>query len=286
MRVLRGILAGLLLLTTPVSLSSEGDRIRDAIRVLERVESGRELLGRAKEFWKVKRSDELLRVFRWGEVSRTDAVLTRHYHPETGEETREREITVFIRRDQRFEDLILDVAHELTHAIASPAWDPYDPELTAGRYIRTAIEGAGGEVEALHAECRIGLELERVYGFNLPRCRRYRAAGNGELSRELILKDFYRVGRWKAELVKSLGEEARAFAHLSADAPQLLSSTGRAPYPLALLREFQALNQVACENTRRRITLSRAGQGRSPASFSETQSQQARLLQRRCQASR
>lgn len=160
-------------------------------------------------------------------VSRTDAVLTRVYYPATGREERVREVTVFLRMDLNSEDVLLDLAHELTHATRGAAWDPYDPQLTQDRYIERAIVGVGGEVDALISECRVAQEL------GLPSshvsCDRY--LRGSVVNRSRLIADFYKTGK---------------------DAV-LFSSTGRAPYPIALAKEYDALMDVACTNTARRL---------------------------------
>jgi hypothetical protein len=254
------------------------DRLRAALTILANVPSGKDLLERAERLARATGGSaaSAADLFRWSAVSRTDAVLTRTFSPETGRESRERRVTIYLRHGQKLEDLVLDVAHELTHATSGPAWDPYDPELTAGKYIWAAIEGEGGEIAALVAECRVALELASRYEVSASRCDRYRGAALGEgVDPERVRRDFYRVGKWRTELVRSLGHETRRFPLLSAEAPKLYSSTGHAPYPVALLREFEKITETACANSRRR---SRSLSDRSPASEST-----ARFLARRCE---
>lgn len=244
------------------SRAEDRERLSEAIRLLGQTPAGAELLGKARRAWRVRDLAGLLGHFRLAKISRTDAVLTRHYHPETGREERERKVTVDLRRSQTFHDLVLDLAHELTHAAAGPTWDPYDPSLTPATYMRAAIEGPGGEVDALVAECEIGEGLGIRRGVSAARCRRYRS-DSAKIDRERVRSDFYRVGRWLAEVRSRLGADAESFPLLSAGTPQLYSSTGHAPYPIALIREFDEITQIACENTRRRIGLAA---DRSPAS--------------------
>ncbi len=243
-------------------------RFRDAIDVLLRVPAGKALVAKGLKTWNLEESADLVRVLRWGGASRTDAVLTRHLDPRTGKEFREREITIYLKKGQPLEDLVLDLAHELVHATSRPDWDPYDPQLTAGKYIHATIEGAGGEVDAVVAECQVGIELALRYGTSAKRCRSYLSAdsqdaASARIDRNRVRRDFYRVGDWNAGLVQRLGKEKDLFPLLSAQAPKLFSSTGRAPYPVALLTEFEEITRVACENTIRRV---RVAQGRVPAS--------------------
>lgn len=255
------------------------DRLLIALDILAHVPAGRELLGRAQRYWDIPRPEGLRKVLRWGKASKTDAMLTRHFNPVTGAETRERQVTVYLREDQRLEDIVLDLAHELVHATSRPSWDPYDPQLTAGKYIWAAIEGEGGEVDAVESECRVGFEILERYGAASPSSRRCRGyVGGGErLSRDLIRRDFYRVGKWSAEIQARLGGERDLFPLLNPDSPRLYSSTGNAPYPVALYREYEEITQIACENTRKRVQASR-----SPASGAPPDAAAPAFIARRC----
>lgn len=255
----------LVLLARSVSTESEareGSRLLNAFRILYQTESGRSLLKTAQKKWDLPHLADLESKFQWGEVSKTDATLIRTYDADSGKERRDRQVTIVLKRRQKLHDLVLDVAHELTHATSQPSWDPYDPELTAGKYIFQAIEGPGGEVDAVVAECRVSRELERKYGVTPKRCSRYWNEKQG-ISREKVRRDFYRVGRWHPDLVRQLGSERVLFPLLSQESPELYSSTGQTPYPVSLFREYQDLNEIACDNTRKRVS---AGPERSPAS--------------------
>jgi hypothetical protein len=265
------------LTATPDSGITEADerRLRSVLKVLSKAPTGRELLFKAAALWNTSKEeseiwDGLLEHLRWGTASRTDAVLTRHYDPSTHREKREREVTIYLKAGAPIADNVMDLAHELSHATAGGNWDPYDPELTAGKYIWSAIEGKGGEVDAVVAECSVGSELStssRSRGtpgrspaalFDkeswASRCATYRPN-----LREKIKREFYRVGQWQKKLKTRLGEEAALFPLLTKEDPTLYSSTGRAPYPVALLREFEELTSSACKNSEHRASLYGAG---------------------------
>jgi hypothetical protein len=253
--------------TDPALALTADARLERAVEVLSHVPTGKELLARAQAFWRLSRPADVVRKLQWGTASKTDAVLTRHFNPRTGQESREREVTIFLRQGQSLDDLVLDVAHELVHATARPAWDPYDPQLTAGRYIWAAIEGEGGEVKAVASECRVAFEVHERFGAAKnasERCKSYlKTAAAGELpDLERIRKDFYRVGHWKRELLEKLGQEREMFPLLSRESPKLYSSTGNAPYPVALFQEFEEITDIACENSRKRAS---AESARAPA---------------------
>jgi hypothetical protein len=184
-------------------------------------------------------------------------------------------VTIYLKQNQSTENLVLDLAHELLHAVSRPAWDPYDPTLDAVKYIRAAIEGTGGEVQAVEMECRVALEFvevpppsakdERPWGEeSRVRCQRYWSAN----ASETIRKDFYSSGKWKGTLARELGSSASELPLLSDEKPILYSSTGGAPYPAALYEEFRAISRVACENSRKRaeVFAQTLSENRQPAS--------------------
>ncbi len=251
---------------------------REALEeVLERLHQssrGKPLLERAVRLWKLGTYRDLTGVIVLGTQSKTDSVLTRHFDPGTGKETRERSVHVLIKAAQPREDVLLDLAHELVHATSRAEWDPYDPELTPVRYITSSIEGPGGEVEAVVAECEVALEIYGQAETAQKRCGHYRTQAPGSLSRDEIRKDFYRVGKWYADIRKKTGSDAPSLQYLSPDRPRLFSSTGGAPYPVSLFREYQELTAIACENSRQRaVATGRAagsnGAGRRPAAISD-----------------
>jgi hypothetical protein len=256
-------------------------RIKMAIELLMRVPSGKEMVDRSLVSWKLESPSDLVQVIQPGPVSRTDAVLTRHYDPITGKESREREVTIYLNSEQSLTDMVLDLAHEMVHANSRPAWDPYDPNLTPARYVRSAIDGEGGEVLAVARECQVALELSRNYQVLVRRCKAYISSDQKHVEIEPIRKDFYRVGKWHPDLVKRLGSDVAQLPELSAEAPELYSSTGNAPYPVALLREYDAITKTACENSRHRLHSER-----SPASASRSSGgaldATALFLERRC----
>lgn len=237
---------------------------RDAIELLDRIPAGKRILTRAQAFWNETTRAGLLKHLAYGPVSRTDAVLTRHYHPDTGKEVRERYVTVILRKDQALMDVAMDLAHELTHATTPPTWDPYDPTLTPGKYMHAALEATGGEVDAVFTECEVAVDFKRELDMRTNRCDRYLNLQGNEnrlgVDRTKIQMDFYRVGHWEPLVRSRLGKESEKFPLLSTKEPELYSATGGAPYPVALMREYDELNRVACENARKR------GDGRSPAS--------------------
>lgn len=237
---------------------AQGSRtaVADAIALVQSVESGRKLLDRSAEALGLRSPAELEWAVVTGKISHTEASLIRHFDSQTGTERQERKLTVHINTDQSVEQIALDLAHELTHASARPSWNPYDPKLTIERYVELNLEGPGGEVEAVTTECTIAAELEMRVDLRTHRCDRYffRDERLVQVEKERILNDFYRVGLYLEAIETHLGYEPHArFPRLSSRSPLLISSTGRVPYPLALINEYEELNRTACDNTRRRL---------------------------------
>ncbi len=237
---------------------------KDAIELLAKTPTGKKILTRAMTFWNESSQMGILKHLAYGPVSRTDAVLTRHYNPENGEEIRERYVTVILKRDQPLMDVAMDLGHELIHATVPPTWDPYDPSLTPGKYMFAALEANGGEIDAVFAECEIAADFKRDLDIQTNRCDRYLTLASPDnrlaVDRIKIQTDFYRVGKWEGFVRTRLGKERTTFPLLSHKTPELYSATGGAPYPVSLMREYEELNRVACENVRKR-----GGAARAPA---------------------
>ncbi|MEK6705539.1 MAG: hypothetical protein AABZ06_07105 [Bdellovibrionota bacterium] len=231
-------------------------QVGEALEILSGLPAGRSLLDKALGAWNANNVNELHKVFKLGHVSHTDAVLVRQLDPRTGREVRTRKVNVYLKAGQPIESLVLDMAHELVHATTQPVWDPYDPTLTAVKYISFAIEGVGGEVEAMIAECKVSMDFARKYGISSGRCSEYLVRGGETIDREKIRRDFYKIGKWKDGFVRNfVGHEASQLPLLSSQPPKLYSSTGQAPYPIALLYEFEELTRIACDNSKKRRAL-------------------------------
>lgn len=261
-----------------VNASERMDRVSIlvAIQKLKSLPTGAKIVKRMLGAWGLQRVEDIANKVSLGSLSRTDTTLTRTFNLDTGREEREREILISIRANQGFDDLVLDLAHELVHASSRPVFDPYDPRLTAGKYILNGIEGLGGEVDAVEEECFIAREMT-VGGVSVERCQKYFGrefstvgdAGDRDAdARMRIKKGFYQVGSWMSHLERELGAEKKLFPLLTARSPELLSSTGRSPYPVALFEEYRSITKIACENMTRRLRS--VFPGYSPGGFGKT----------------
>ncbi len=260
------------------------DRIKFAVLILSELKVGKQWLAAYKKSMGYKTEKEIFKNIKPGNVSRTEAVLTRYFDTISGNEKREREVTVFLELEQSLEEVVMDLGHELVHASLRPAWDPYDPDLTPFRYIKASIEGRGGELEAVMNECKVAMELMKTFDMKVNRCKRYLHPSTQEISKMEIKKDFYRVGNWETQFVFELGHDSKQFPLLSGEDPELYSSTGRAPYPVALLEEYKGIIKSACENSYQRIVMSSTDEGRRPASkiIGKAVSKSKRFFKNRC----
>jgi hypothetical protein len=247
-----GLVLLLLLTLEQESLASQTkEPFLRALDLIGQTHSGRSLIEKAMQVWGVSDWAAFSSTFEWGKSSRTDTILTRHYDPLTRKEVRQRQMTVYLKEDQSLIDLCLDMTHELVHATARPMFDPYDASLTAGKYIQLQIEGVGGEIDAVMAECQVAAHLRSQYGLETQRCSL--SARHLPKNREHVKADFYRVGRWYTDLTQRLGAETKTLPQLSGRFPTYLSSTGHAPYPIALLLEYTEMTRIACKNSEIRL---------------------------------
>ena len=137
----------------------------------------------------------------------------------------------------------------------------------------------------------MALELKMEDGLSVSRCKRYVSSDATTLPiRHKVMADFYRVGKWKKDVEKKLGPDIERFPLLNEGSAQLFSSTGQAPYPMALIREYEEITQVACENSRKRldrlVDQTPSAQGapdRAPAGVNTIRSTTEHFLKRRCQ---
>ena len=173
-------------------------------------------------------------------------------------------------------DAVVDLAHELVHYNEKGMLDPYKSGFEVSRFIRSGIEGEGGELAALEMECKIAWSFEEKFeGFPEHRlCVRYKRAGH-RFAKEVARLDYYAVGAWMENLPPSLREK---IPEISERASVFMSSYANKPYPVALAEEYWATRQLACKNNRKKFQLiaAQSATGRSIASL-ELKEEQRRL---------
>ncbi len=243
---------------------SEEENVKKLVELLERSDTGKTLVSEARA--KARRFGLTLSdVIKVGEGSLTDTTLIRKFHPESPEEVSyESRSQVFVNRHLAWREGILDLAHELTHYVYRPTFNPYTVNFSLADFVRSTIEGKGGEAHAFVTECRVMRELFTRDTNGDSNCRKIENE-NGELDELLARQFFYHVGSFYAQLKTIMADRGilNHFPHLKEEKIKFVSSAYGLPYPLAAIHEYQSVLSRVCENDRRRLALMQSG--RAPA---------------------
>lgn len=223
-----------------------------------------------------------------GDGSLTDTTLVRKFNPRSPEVVvYETKSVVYLNRHLAWDDALLDLAHELTHYTHRNSFNPYEDSFNARDFIRSTIEGEGGEVEAFLTECQVAKELFSRTGQLRSNCRKIETS-EGRLSFERAVNLFYHVGPYFDSFHKKLSEKSldTAFSGLSAGKINFISSAYGVPYPIAALMEFESVMNKVCENDRKRLAYMQQEQdktsGRAPASVQGPTNKFASSYSSRC----
>jgi hypothetical protein len=182
---------------------------------------------------------------------------------------------------------VLDLAHELTHFSLRKPFNPYNHTFGLKGFIKSTVEGKGGEVEAYLVECRVLLELfkNRKGDSN---CDQVIDEETGKVDKGLGIAKFYQLGRYHSAFHNSLKKHDLGpsdFQGAVADKANFISSAYGLPYPLAAVHEYESIMQRVCENDERRLAIMRQNQSRSPASGSTSRFRRlASSHKQRCEA--
>lgn len=223
-----------------------------------------------------------------GEGSLTDTTLVRKFNPRSPDVViYETKSVVYLNRHLNWNDAILDLAHELTHYTHRNSFNPYEDSFNARDFIRSTIEGEGGEVEAFLSECHVARELFDRTSQLRTNCRKIESS-DGKLSFERAVDLFYHVGSYYDSFHKKLSEKKldSAFSGLNSGKINFISSAYGVPYPIAALMEYELVMNKVCENDKKRLAYMQQEQekigGRSPASESTSADKFALSYSSRC----
>jgi hypothetical protein len=139
--------------------SSKELNLKKLLELLSRSATGEKIIKEAQ--YKAARTGLLLEdVVKVGESSLTDTTLVRKFSPHSPEHViYESRSVVYISKNLAWDDALLDLAHELTHYVYREGFNPYSESFNAKDFIKSTIEGSGGEVQAFLTECRVLKEL-------------------------------------------------------------------------------------------------------------------------------
>ncbi len=250
--------------------TEETHNVRHIIDQLSRSPYGKRVLKQAQR--KAALYGETLHdVIKMGPSSLTDTTLIRKFSARNPSNVAyEQKSKVYINQDLTTLEAVLDLAHELTHYIYRIPFNPYKSNFTLGGFIRSTVEGKGGEVDAFMTECKVLTELNVERARKKYDCSEIVDLTTGEISRTLAIKRFYQIGKhynlFHRELLdKSLYKISEV---ISESQPLFISAAYGVPYPIAAFKEYQLVMKKACANDQKRLDYFKNNLARSPASRS------------------
>lgn len=264
------------------SSRSDEENFKRLVEALKRVETGKKVIAKATEK-AAQQGLTLFDVVAIGNGSLTDTTLIRRFSASNPAsvvyETKSR---VYLNKHLKTLDAILDFSHELTHFTYREAFNPYDSRFHLKDFIKSTVEGRGGEVDAYMVECKVLKELMPVEGFQRSNCQKVYDQKLGHISKELGVQEFYKVGSHFEDLKKDLKEFAvneKELPEASSSEAFFISSAWGLPYPVAAVKEYVNIMDRVCKNDKNRITLMQDKISRAPASLdSNKDTQDFRLM--------
>jgi len=217
-----------------------------------------------------QQGETLFDIIKVGEISVSDTTLLRKFYPQNPEqiiyETRSK---IFLNKELNLMDGVLDLAHELTHFTHRSSFNPYQNNFNLIDFIKSTIEGTGGEVDAFLTECRILKELFGSTNKYNGNCKKLLDPIKGDFSRERGIELFYQVGEYYKATVKTInmyGDDVNLLGNLNSHDAIYISSAYGLPYPLAAVKEFVSIMDRVCQNDQKRLSLMKTKSARMPAS--------------------
>lgn len=263
--------------------SSEELNIQKLLELLKRSSTGAELIEKAT-VKAARAGKKLTDVIKAGEGSVTDTTLVRKFSPESPEQVDyEVRSIVYINRKLAWDDALLDLAHELTHFVYRDGFNPYAENFNLKDFIKSTIEGMGGEAQAFIYECRVHGELFKSGSHGRNHCHSIKDE-HGVASMEKAVELFYHVGPYYDAFHKQLAKRdlAHEFSYLKNGKINFVSSAYGLPYPVAAMMEYDLVMNKVCENDRKRLAFYASDSGRSPASADNTGSKFIQSYNNRC----
>lgn len=245
--------------------SSQELNMRKLFELLGRSRTGEKLIKEA-QYKAARMGHTLMDVVKVGDSSLTDTTLVRKFSPHSPEHViYESRSVVYISRHLGWDDALLDLAHELTHFVYRGSFNPYSEHFNAKDFIKSTIEGEGGEVQAFITECRVLRELFTKQVQSRSHCQKIET--EGELSFTKAVELFYHVGSYYDSFHKKLQDRsiASSFSDLKSEKINFISSAYGVPYPIAALMEYELVLNKVCENDKKRLAYMQQGPQRSPA---------------------
>jgi hypothetical protein len=240
-------------------IASDDDlSLKELLKIIQKSKTGRKILLKAK-----KKANAMgltvVDIFRVGSGSLTDTTLVRRFSPHNPfEVSYELSSLIYINQELNTMDAILDMAHELTHYVYRPAFNPYKGQFTLKSFVESTVEGLGGEVEAYLNECRVLKDIFSKEFFKNSKCQKVYDATQGTFSKKMGINEFYKVGRYWKGMEKRIGRfqlSSRDFPKLGKERAIFISSAYGRPYPVAAVDEYEFIMERVCKNDLKRLEI-------------------------------
>jgi len=245
------------------------ESLKKILRIINRSQVGKELLQLANKK-AYQQGETLFDIIKVGEISVSDTTLLRKFYPQNPEQIiYETKSKIFLNKELNLMDGVLDLAHELTHFTHRTSFNPYLTNFNLIDFIKSTIEGTGGEVDAFLMECQILKELFGSTNKYNGNCKKLLDPIRGKFSREKGIELFYQVGEYYKTTVKTIsmyGENVSLLGNLNSQDAIYISSAYGLPYPLAAVKEFVSIMDRVCLNDQKRLSLLKEKSARMPAS--------------------
>jgi hypothetical protein len=247
---------------------TEEENFKKILMAIAKSSSGKTIIQKATDK-AAERGLTLIDVLASGDGSLTDTTLVRRFQASdptnVAFETRSK---VYINRHLKTLDAMLDLSHELTHFTYREAFNPYDHRFKLKDFIKTTVEGRGGEVDAYLVECKVLQELLPGEVGTRSNCTKVYDKKSGTLSKERGIEEFYKVGSHIRDFQKDLDKfslDQNEIPKISGDDATFISSAWGLPYPVAAVKEYQNIMDRVCKNDQNRLGLLQTKIDRAPA---------------------
>jgi hypothetical protein len=251
---------------------SDEENFKRLVNGLKKYPTGKKVIEKATEK-AAQQGFTLYDVVAIGDGSLTDTTLVRRFSATNPTHVMyETKSKVYLNRHLKTMDALLDFAHELTHYTYREAFNPYDSRFKLKDFIKSTVEGRGGEVDAYLVECRVLKELTPGEGFRSSNCQKVYDQQLGSVSKDLGVQEFYKVGSHFDNLKKELSKFAvneKDLPSASAQEAFFISSAWGLPYPVAAVKEYVNIMDRVCKNDQNRISLMENIVSRAPAGESK-----------------
>ena len=247
---------------------SDEENFRRLVEGLKKYTTGKKVIAQATEK-AAQQGLTLFDVMAVGNGSLTDTTLIRRFSATNPAQVMyETKCRIYLNKHLKTLDALLDFAHELTHFTYREPFNPYDSKFHLKDFIKSTVEGRGGEVDAFMVECTVLKELLPGDNYSRSNCKKVFDEKIGSVSKELGIQEFYKVGKHYSNLIKDFDK----FAITTEELPRasnsdalFISSAWGLPYPVAAVKEYVNIMDKVCKNDQNRISLMQEKVGRSPA---------------------